>query len=211
MTTPDEVDPLVIRHLEFLGGMASGGGWRPPAEFPEVAFSGRSNVGKSSLLNKLVRRKSLARVSQTPGKTREINFFLVNNAFVFADLPGYGYARVSKTMRDEWRTLIESYLRESEQLRGIVQLVDVRRDAADSDMQMLDFLAEIGLPTVVALTKIDRLRRGELPERVAVIARQLRVDDSQLIPFSAATGEGRDDLAAAIVSLLEQPSWKTAP
>ena len=131
-------DPLAIRDLEFLGGLASVGGWRPPVELPEIAFAGRSNVGKSSLLNRLVRRKAFARVSNTPGRTREINFFKVNGAFVLVDLPGYGYARVSKTRRAEWRPLIEEYLRQSASLRGIVQLLDARHDPTDDDRVMFD-------------------------------------------------------------------------
>ena len=105
-------DPLVIRSLEFLGPMATADGWRPTNELPEVAFAGRSNVGKSSLLNKLVRRKAFARVSNTPGRTREINFFKVNDRFVLADLPGYGYARIAKERKAEWLPLIEGYLRD---------------------------------------------------------------------------------------------------
>src|SRR5687768_3001298 len=134
-------DPLVIRKLEFMGGMASADGWRPPSELPEVAFAGRSNVGKSSLLNRLVRRKAFARVSNTPGRTREINFFRVNHAFVLVDLPGYGYAQVSKERRAGWRPLIEGYLRTSPELRGIVHLLDVRRDPSPDDREMLSFLA----------------------------------------------------------------------
>ena len=121
-------DPLVIRSLEFLGPMATVDGWRPTHDFPEIAFAGRSNVGKSSLLNALVRRKAFARVSKTPGRTREINFFAVNKTFVLADLPGYGYARVSKTKRHSWQPLIDGYLRMTSQLRGIVLLLDIRRD-----------------------------------------------------------------------------------
>ncbi|MEJ7809060.1 MAG: ribosome biogenesis GTP-binding protein YihA/YsxC [Gemmatimonadaceae bacterium] len=202
------VDPLVIRNLEFLGGMASPHGWRPDAQLPEVAFAGRSNVGKSSLLNRLVRRKAIARVSQHPGKTREINFFRVNDAFIFVDLPGYGYARVSKAMRAVWSTLIEGYLRTSEPLRGIVQLVDCRHAPSPEDHQMLEFLGSIGIPTIVALTKTDKLHAREVPTRVAEIARDLQIDDDQLIPFSAVTGAGRDELAEAIVTLLSQPSWR---
>src|SRR5436309_9092310 len=121
-------DRLVIRNVEFIGGMSEKRGWRPESSLPEIAFAGRSNVGKSSLLNVLVRRKSFARVSRTPGRTREINFFRVNNAFVLVDLPGYGYARISKERRAEWRPLIEGYMRGSEQLRGIVHLLDIRHD-----------------------------------------------------------------------------------
>ena len=201
-------EPLVIRSLEFIGGMASVDGWRPEPSLPEVAFAGRSNVGKSSLLNRLVHRKKLARVSNTPGRTREINFFKINDAFVFVDLPGYGYARVSKERRAEWRPLIESYLRRSPQLRGIVQLLDVRHDPTADDRLMLDFLSELGVPTIVVLTKIDKLTAAQRKKRLHELSVQLGLDEEQVIVFSAVTGEGRDELAEAIDSLLAQPSWK---
>jgi GTP-binding protein len=204
----DARDPLVIRSLEFIGPMATADGWRPPADLPEVAFAGRSNVGKSSLLNRLVRRKAFARVSNTPGRTREINFFKVNDRFVLADLPGYGYARIAKERKAEWRPLIEGYLRASTALRGVVQLLDVRHAPSDDDLQMLDFLAELEVPTIVALTKIDKLRPREVADRVHAIAVALRLEDDQVIPFSAQTNQGRDELAAALVSLIEQPAWR---
>ena len=203
-----DVDPLVIREIEFLGGLAQAGGWRPSTELPEIAFSGRSNVGKSSLLNKLVKRKALARVSQTPGKTRELNFFKVNGEFVLVDLPGYGYARVSKEARLTWRPLIEGYLKHSEQLRGVVQLIDSRHEPSPEDKQMVDFLAEVGVPTVVALTKTDKLKKSEVTPRAAETARALGLDDAQVIPFSAVTGLGRDELAEALVELVRAPSWR---
>ena len=149
-------DPLIVKELEFLGGMASAGGWRPETTLPEVAFAGRSNVGKSSLLNVLLRRKSAARVSRTPGRTREINFFRVNDAFVLVDLPGYGYARVAKERKAEWRPMIEGYLSTSPQLRGLVLLLDARRDPSDDDRAMLEFLAERETPVLVAITKMDK-------------------------------------------------------
>jgi GTP-binding protein len=201
-------DPLVIRSLEFIGPMATAEGWRPTNELPEVAFAGRSNVGKSSLLNRLVRRKAFARVSNTPGRTREINFFKVNDRFVLADLPGYGYARIAKSRKAEWLPLIEGYLRASPALRGVVQLLDVRHAPSEEDLQMLDFLAEIEAPTIVVLTKIDKLRAREVAGRVHEIAVSLRLEDEQLIPFSAETNQGRDELAAALVALVEQPSWR---
>jgi GTP-binding protein len=205
LTAAGGADPLVIRSLEFLGPMATAGGWRPTNELPEVAFAGRSNVGKSSLLNKLVRRKAFARVSNTPGRTREINFFKVNDRFVLADLPGYGYARIAKERKAEWRPLIEGYLQTSPTLRGVVQLLDLRRDPSEDDRQMLDFLAELGTPTVVVLTKTDKLKPREAAERVKEIGEMLRLDTDQMIPFSAVTGAGRDELAEALVSLVEQP------
>jgi GTP-binding protein len=204
-------EPLVIRSLEFIGGMASAGGWRPEPSLPEVAFAGRSNVGKSSLLNRLIHRKKFARVSNTPGRTREINFFKVNDAFIFVDLPGYGYAKISKEKRAEWKPLIEGYLKHSPQLRGIVHLLDVRHDPTNDDRQMLDFLGELGVPTVVVLTKIDKLTKAERARRIKEVSLTLELEQDQVIPFSASTAEGRDDLAEAIESLLAQPSWKAAP
>ena len=204
-------DPLVIKSLEFIGPMATAEGWRPTNELPEVAFAGRSNVGKSSLLNRLVRRKAFARVSNTPGRTREINFFKVNDTFVLADLPGYGYARIAKARKAEWLPLIEGYLRASTALRGVVQLLDVRHHPSDEDIQMFDFLAEIEVPTIVALTKVDKLKPREVAKRVHEIAVALRLEDDQMIPFSAETNQGRDDLAEAVMSLIAQPSWRLEP
>jgi GTP-binding protein len=195
-------DPLVIRNVEFLGGMAEKHGWRPDSPLPEVAFAGRSNVGKSSLLNSLVRRKSFARVSRTPGRTREINFFRINNGFVLVDLPGYGYARVSKEKKSEWRPMIESYLRRTSQLRGIVLLLDIRREPSDDDRAMLDFLAEVEVPTIVALTKTDKLSKAAALAKSAEISRVLALEPEQVIPFSAHTGEGRVELLEAITALV---------
>lgn len=196
-------DPLVIRELEFIGGMATADGWRPPLDLPEVAFSGRSNVGKSSLLNRLVRRKAFARVSRTPGRTREINFFRVNDRFILADLPGYGYARISKERKADWRPLIEGYLRRTPTLAGVVQLLDIRREPSEDDISMLDFLAEIEVPTVVVLTKIDKIGRQAAADRGEEIMKALSLSREQVIPFSATTGEGRDELAEALVSILD--------
>jgi len=205
MTT---TDPLVIRRIDYLGPMASATGWRPEPKLPEVAFSGRSNVGKSSLINTLVRRKKLARVSNTPGRTREIHFFGINDLFTLVDLPGYGYAKISKARQAEWRPLIEGFLRTSAPLRGVVQLLDARHDPTGDDLQMVDFLAEIGAPTIFVATKVDKMPRREVPSRVAALADAIGAAVEQIIPFSAETGEGRDDLAASIVSLVGEPSWR---
>jgi GTP-binding protein len=194
---------LVIRNVEFIGGMAEKHGWRPDSSLPEVAFAGRSNVGKSSLLNCLVRRKSFARVSRTPGRTREINFFRVNNGFVLVDLPGYGYARISKERQSAWKPLMESYLRRTTQLRGIVLLLDIRREPSDDDREMLDFLAETEVPTLIALTKTDKLSKSAARERATEIAAQLALEAEQVIPFSSHTGEGRAELLGAISDLVE--------
>jgi GTP-binding protein len=202
-----ERDPLVIRSLDFLGGMAELGGWRPPTDLPEVAFVGRSNVGKSSLLNALVRRKKFARVSNTPGRTREINFFKVNDTFVLVDLPGYGYAKVSKEKRNAWRPMIEGYLRGTTELRGIVLLLDVRRDPSDDDRAMVDFLADVGVPVIVVVTKADKLKQTVAAEQARAISDALGLDHDQTILFSSVTGEGRNELAEALVSVISQPPW----
>ena len=202
-----EPDPLVIRSLEFMGGMAEMGGWRPPAELPEVAFAGRSNVGKSSLLNALVRRKKFARVSNTPGRTREINFFRVNDTFVLVDLPGYGYARISKEKRNAWRPMIEGYLRHTSQLRGIVLLLDIRREPTPDDHGMVEFLADLGVPTIVVITKVDKLSKAQAAERAKGISLALGLDEEQVILFSSVTGEGRNELAEAVVSVTTQAPW----
>ena len=198
-------DPLVIRSLEFMGGTAQRGGWRPESDLPEVAFAGRSNVGKSSLLNTLVGRKKLARVSKTPGRTREINFFRVNDTFVMVDFPGYGYAKISKERKADWRPLIESYLKLTPQLRGIVLLLDIRREPSDDDREMLDFLAEVEIPTIVAVTKADKLNKAAIDAQVSLLAKQLGLAEEQVIPFSSRTGEGRTELAEALMSLVSSP------
>lgn len=204
MATDPGADRLVIRNVEFIGGMAEKHGWRPESSLPEVAFAGRSNVGKSSLLNALVRRKSFARVSRTPGRTREINFFRVNNTFVLVDLPGYGYARISKTKKAEWRPMIESYLRRTTQLRGIVLLLDIRREPSEDDRAMLDFLADLGVPAIVALTKSDKLNKSEARAKVTDVSRKLALEPEQVVQFSAHSGEGRVELLEAITQLVEK-------
>lgn len=177
----------------------------PPAELPQVAFSGRSNVGKSSLINTLLRRtrKKIARVSSTPGKTRELNFYRVNGRFLLVDLPGYGFARVPDEMRESWRKLVEGYLATEERLRGVVHLVDARHDPMETDKQMVAFLAALQLPTLVILTKIDKLSRSERTGKEDEAAHVLGLDAEQILPFSAKTGEGRETLLGALDHLLE--------
>ena len=199
---PTGADPLIVRQLEFLGGMATAGGWRPESTLPEVAFAGRSNVGKSSLLNALLRRRAAARVSKTPGRTREINFFRINSAFVLVDLPGYGYARIAKSRRAEWRPLIEGYLESSANLRGLVLLLDARREPSDDDRAMLSFLAERGTPVLVAITKMDKFGKDAGLARVNAIASALELESEQVVPVSAQTGQGRDELASALMELV---------
>jgi len=197
-----EKDALIIRNVEFIGGMSEKAGWRPDSSLPEIAFAGRSNVGKSSLLNSLVRRKSFARVSRTPGRTREINFFRINNGFVLVDLPGYGYARIAKEKKAGWKPMIESYMRRTSQLRGIVLLLDIRRDPSEDDRAMLDFLAAVEVPTLVAVTKTDKLSKSAARTRVSDLTKMLALESEQVIPFSAISGEGRTELLEAIMDLV---------
>jgi GTP-binding protein len=199
-----ETPPLVIRSVEFIGPMASAGGWRPENTLPEIAFAGRSNVGKSSLLNRLLGRRAVARVSRTPGRTREINFFRINDQFVLADLPGYGYARISKERRAAWGPLIEGYLRGSPALRGVVQLMDIRREPSADDLAMLEFLGSLEVPGVVVLTKADKLSRAAASARHKEMGSELDLPEDQIIPFSAETGEGRDELARIVEQLVAQ-------
>ncbi len=201
-------DPLVVRTLDYLGPMAARGGWRPDSTLPEIAFAGRSNVGKSSLINTLVRRKKTARVSHTPGRTREIHFFAVNGVFTLVDLPGYGYARISKERRAEWKPLIEGYLTDTPALRGVVQLLDARRDPTRDDLDMLEFLAELGVPAIVVATKVDKVKAAERATRLDELAKHAGLGEDDVVAFSAVSGEGRDELADAMLDLVNRPSWR---
>ncbi len=194
---------MKIHTVEYAGTIAKPGG-QPPGDLPQVAFSGRSNVGKSSLINTLLRRtrNKVAHVSGRPGKTQALNFYRVNDAFFLVDLPGYGYARVPAAVRNAWRKLIEWYLAEPGTLRGVVHLVDARRTPTDHDRTMVSYLAELGLPALVVLTKMDKLKRSQRELAVERAVTELDVDPEQLVPFSSRTGEGRDELLDALEDLL---------
>lgn len=171
----------------------------PAGVLPEVALAGRSNVGKSSLLNRLVNRKALARTGNTPGRTRLINFFLVNGFFRLVDLPGYGYAKVSKVERDSWRKMVEGYLRNRESLKGVVLLVDSRHQPTAQDVQMYGWLKEQGISAAVAATKADKLSRSKVVQSLKVIRSTLAMSDNDpLIPFSSETSQGREELLEVI-------------
>lgn len=172
----------------------------PKDRLPQVAVAGRSNVGKSSLLNRLVDQKKLAKVSKTPGRTRSLNFFKVNERFYLVDLPGYGYAKVSKSMRVEWGKLIEEYLVQCENLIGLVLLLDCRREPTEQDWQLISWLAERELPVVVVLTKADKLTRDKMNRQEKQVQDSLGV---AAIPFSSVNGTGRSDLVEAVNELVE--------
>lgn len=173
----------------------------PDDEKPQIALAGRSNVGKSSLLNKLVGQRKMAKVSAAPGKTRSITFFTVNNQFYFVDLPGYGYSQVSKAERKSWRKLIENYLTESERLIGLVLLLDSRREPTDQDLMLAEWLEQRKLPVIIALTKCDKLGKNELNNKVRTVEKQFEVD---VIPFSIVSGIGKNEMLTAITNLLGQ-------
>lgn len=194
---------MKIQSVEYAGTVAEPGG-RPPGDLPQIAFSGRSNVGKSSLINTLLRRtrRKVAHVSGRPGKTRTLNFYRVNDRFFLVDLPGYGYASVPPSVREAWARLIEWYLGEPGKLRGVVHLVDARLAPTDHDRKMVDYLAELGIPALIVLTKMDKLKRSERDAAVARAMHDLEVPAEQLVPFSSRTGEGREDLLGALEELL---------
>lgn len=170
----------------------------PPSERTEIAFSGRSNVGKSSLINKIFNRKSLARVSAVPGKTATINFYSLENLY-FVDLPGYGYAKVSKSEKERWGELIEGYLHDDRELALVFQLIDFRHPPTADDIMMVNFLIDSEIPFVVVLTKADKLSKKQREERRASLLNELPcAEDITIIEFSAQTSEGRDEIRSII-------------
>ncbi len=195
---------MKIHNVEYAGTIA-GPGQPVPGDLPQIAFSGRSNVGKSSLINTLLRRtrSKIAHVSATPGKTRALNFYVVNERFFLVDLPGYGYARVPEAVRGAWQTLIEWYLGEVPGVRGVVHLVDARHAPTRHDTAMVSYLAGLGMPALVVLTKMDKLKQTQRDASVARALSELSLDEEQLVPFSAKTGEGRDALLEALDALLD--------
>jgi GTP-binding protein len=177
-----------------------------PAEFPrdqrpEIAFCGRSNIGKSSLLNTLTKAHGLARTSSSPGRTQTINFFLIDDRLYFVDLPGYGYAKVPKEVKESWGTMIEGYLQKRDQLKLAVMLVDSRIPPAESDMVMKRWLDHHRIPNAVVLTKTDKISRNQLNQALRTSAETLNT--KEIIPFSAVTGSGRDAILTRIQAALD--------
>lgn len=195
------VTEIQIKSAEFLGSAVKPAQY-PHHELPEVAFAGRSNVGKSSLINCLLQRKKLVRTSRTPGRTQTINFFGINQTFCFVDLPGYGFARVPEAIRAGWRPMVETYLTTRRQLRGVVQILDLRHPPTADDIQLWNWLRNRGLPAIAALTKADKLNRSQWPlhTRQILLVLGLSVEDGVL--FSALTREGRDALWQKILPWL---------
>lgn len=171
----------------------------PATQIPEIALAGRSNVGKSSFINTLINRKNLARTSSKPGKTQTLNFYLIEQAFHFVDVPGYGYAKVSKSEKAKWGQMIETYLTEREQLQAVISVVDARHDPSKDDIQMYQFLKYYDIPTIVVATKIDKIPRGKWNKHESMIKKALDFQsEDDFILFSAETKHGKEAAWAAI-------------
>lgn len=188
-----ELETVAVRKTQY-----------PPDTVPEIAFAGRSNVGKSSLLNLLTNRKSLARVSGNPGKTRTINFYRINDTFRIVDLPGYGYAKVSKSVTENWGAMMEEYFQNRQGLKKVIQLVDIRHAPSAQDQQMYEYLRHYGLDGIVVATKADKVSRNELPKCIRTIRNSLKLEAEDLvIPVSALKKSGYEELLEKIEKLVE--------
>lgn len=187
--------------LETVCGITS---TLPENQLMEIAFAGKSNVGKSSLINALMNRKSLARTSSQPGKTQTINFYNVNNEIYFVDLPGYGYAKVSEEIKAKWGKMIERYLKKSKQLKAVFLLIDIRHEPSANDKQMYSWILANGFNPIIIATKADKISRNQLQKHVKMVKDGLKVEKGTVvIPFSAQTKQGRDEIYAVIDGLMK--------
>lgn len=185
---------MVIKNvnLETVCGITSK---LPVNDKPEIAFAGKSNVGKSSLINSLVNRKSLARTSSQPGKTQTINFYNINEELYFVDLPGYGYAKVSETEKVKWGQMIERYLHTSEQLKAVFLLIDIRHAPSANDKMMYDWIVDMGYDPIIIATKLDKLKRSQVQKNVKILREGLDlVPGTKILPFSSLTKQGREEV-----------------
>jgi GTP-binding protein len=192
---------LIIKSTEFIKSAAKPAHY-PAAQFPEIAFAGRSNVGKSSLINVLLNRRNLVRTSSTPGRTQLINFFAVNSQFTLVDLPGYGYAKVPLAVKKEWGPMMETYLATRPTLRGVVLIFDIRRTPGEEERQMLGWLRAYEIPPLLVVTKCDKVSRNERARQAAIIAKALGVSREEFCFFSALNREGKDEIWQRIETLL---------
>lgn len=196
---------MVIKHvaLDIVCGITS---TLPKNEVPEIAFAGKSNVGKSSLINALMNRKALARTSASPGKTQTINFYNVNHEMYLVDLPGYGYAKVSQSVKEQWGKLIERYLHQSKQLKAVFLLIDIRHDPSENDRTMYDWIVQNGYQPIIIATKADKLKRSQVAKHVKAVKTGLNLlPGTRVIPFSAQTKQGREEIWALAEELLFSP------
>ena len=193
---------MIIRSAKFICSAVTPEQY-PPANLPEVAFAGRSNVGKSSLINKILNRKKLVRTSKTPGRTQLLNFFEINDVYRFVDLPGYGYAKVPVEVQRRWRPMVETYLTSRSNLKGMVLLLDIRREPSQEDLALWHWLLTMGIEVITVITKADKLSKNKGNKQAASIARTLGCKTEELVRFSAMTGEGRDEIWQKLFKLLE--------
>ena len=175
----------------------------PNTGYPEIAFSGRSNVGKSTLINKILNRKNLAQISKTPGKTRALNYFIINNKYYFVDLPGFGFARVSKKDKLQWGKLIESYFKTSKYLKGAIHIIDSRRGLMDSDRTLIEYMGHFDINVLWVLSKADKLKRQARTELYQKTLKELDCNPQRLIFFSATDGLGVTEIRNLIMEMLE--------
>ncbi len=197
---------MIIKNvsLETVCGITSK---LPDSKFPEVAFAGKSNVGKSSLINALMNRKALARTSSQPGKTQTINYYNINDAIYFVDLPGYGYARVNETVKAKWGRMIENYLHESKQLKQVFLLLDIRHAPSENDRIMYGWILENGFRPIIIATKLDKIKRSQQQKQLGLIRSALEVEEGTVIvPFSAQTKQGKDKIYEILDKVLEENS-----
>jgi GTP-binding protein len=192
---------MIIKSAEFVKSAVKPSQY-PPAILPEIAFAGRSNVGKSSLINTLVNRKHLVKTSRTPGRTQLVNFFNINGAFSFVDLPGYGYAKVPLSVKKTWGPMIETYLSVRKTLQGVVLIMDIRRIPAQEELNLVEWLDQCGLPGILVLTKMDKLSKTKQAKQQHSIAETLDVTKDDLILFSAKSRQGKDSAWKAIEKLV---------
>ena len=192
---------MIIRSAKFICSAVTPEHY-PPADLPEVAFAGRSNVGKSSLINKILNRKKLVRTSKTPGRTQLLNFFEINKVYRFVDLPGYGYAKVPAEVQKRWRPMVENYLTSRSNMRGMVLLLDIRREPSKEDLNLWHWLQTMSMEVVTVTTKVDKLPRNKRNKQIAAIAKTLGCKKEELIEFSAMTGEGRHEIWKELLRLL---------
>lgn len=202
---------MIIKNvnLETVCGITSR---LPENTLPEIAFAGKSNVGKSSLINGLLNRKSLARTSAQPGKTQTINFYNVNQAMYLVDLPGYGYAKVTQEIREKWGKLIERYLHGSKQLKAVFLLIDIRHEPSENDKRMYEWIVWNGYDPIIIATKLDKIKRSQIQKQLKLIRTGLSVKPgTQILPFSAETKQGRDEIWALIDTLISGESEEASP
>ncbi len=193
---------MIIKSVDFVKSAVKPSQY-PEYDFPEIAFAGRSNVGKSSLINTLIQRKDMVKTSSKPGCTQLINFFLINEDISFVDLPGYGYAKVSKKIRAQWQPMVNMYLAERSSLLGLIFLIDIRRDPGQEEFDMVDWLEEHQMPYLIVLTKADKLSKTKQKKRQAIICSKLDREENGVILFSSKTRKGRSTILEEIENLME--------